>query len=380
MHKKYPILSSLLIATVLSAGSAPLAHGAESQPAAAAPSTVTFKINDVHYSNNTGEHSLFSAPYLSNGNTMVPVRAAAESLGASISWNNKDRLITLSGKGFGTIKFTLNSSYAVNAKGQKIKLPEQVRQAMGTVFVPARALASLMGIRLQWEPSAHTVTLTNQANTPVRLDFNYPFAKDTEGWKGGFADLPINYNKEIYELDYSRSLIPVPNNTSNYGLKLAGHNRSDDLFMYLSKGIGGFKPNTSYNVNLKFAMYTEAGGGSIGIGGSPAESIFLKAGILSTEPLSVPTSSSGEEYYRMNVDIGSQGSGGKDVKVIGNAAKPYADKEGYQRVDFDYSAKVTANAKGQIFLLIGADSGFEGRTTLYFDDIKVSAQVNGSGK
>ncbi|GMK44754.1 hypothetical protein PghCCS26_18820 [Paenibacillus glycanilyticus] len=375
MRKKNLMLSSLLVATAISAGSASIVHGAESQSATAAASAVTFKINDVLYSNNTGKHSLLAAPYVRNGSTMVPVRAAVESLGASISWNNKDRMITLSGKAFGTIKFTLNSSYAVNAKGEKIKLPEQVRQAKGTVFVPARSLAALMGARLQWEPAAHTVTLTSQANTPASLDSNYSFAKDTEGWKGGFADMPTNYNKEIYELDFVRSLIPVPNNTSNYGLKLSGHNRSDDLFMYLSKGIEGFKPNTSYNVNLKFAMYTEAGGGSIGIGGSPAESIFLKAGILPSEPLSVPTSSSGEEYYRMNVDIGSQGTGGKDVKVIGNAAKPDVNKEGYQRVEFDYNAKVTANAKGQIFILIGSDSGFEGLTTLYFDDIKVSAKV-----
>ncbi|TCM90680.1 copper amine oxidase-like protein [Paenibacillus sp. BK033] len=379
MRIKNLMLSSLLVATAISAGSASIASGAESQSAAAARA-VTFKLNDVHYSNNTGKHSLLSAPYVSNGNTMVPVRAAAESLGASISWSDKKGTITLSGKSFGTIAFTLNSSYAVNAKGEKIKLPVQVRQAKGTVFVPARSLAALMGARLQWEPVAHTVTLTNQTSTPVNLDFSYSFTKDTEGWKGGFADLPANYNKDIYELDFARQFIPVQNNTSNYGLKLAGHNRSDDLFMYLSKGIAGFKPNTSYNVNLKFAMYTEAGGGSIGIGGSPAESIFLKAGILSSEPLSVRASSSGEEYYRMNVDIGSQGAGGKDVKVIGNAAKPDADKEGYQRVDFEYSAKVTANAKGEIFVLIGADSGFEGLTTLYFDDIKVSAKAVDSVK
>ncbi|MCM3629475.1 copper amine oxidase N-terminal domain-containing protein [Paenibacillus glycanilyticus] len=375
MKRKNIMLSSLLFASVISAGSAPLAHGAESKAAAAAPSAVTFKINDVHYSNNTGKHSLLAAPFVKNGNTMLPVRAAAESLGVSLSWNNKSQVITLSGKSFGNIKFTLNSSYAVNAKGEKIKLPEQVRQAKGMIFVPARSLASLLGIRLQWQPATDTITLTNQAQAPGSISFNYQFSKDTEGWKGGFADLPIDYDKEIYELDFARKLLPVPNNTANYGLKLAGHNRSDDLFMFLSKGIEGFKPNKTYNVNLKFAMYTEAGGGMIGIGGSPAESVFLKAGILSSEPLSVKTTTAGEEYYRMNVDVGSQGTGGKDVKVIGNAAKPDPEKEGYQRVDFEYSAKVTSNAKGEIFVLIGADSGFEGLSTLYFDDIKVAAQA-----
>ncbi|SDW03991.1 Copper amine oxidase N-terminal domain-containing protein [Paenibacillus sp. CF384] len=373
MKRRNLMLSSLVFATVISAVSAPIAHGAADQQASAA---VSFKINDVNYSNQTGTHSLTTAPYMTNGNTMLPVRAAAESLGASISWNAKDQRITLSGKSFSTVSFTMNTAYAVNAKGEKIKLPEQVRQTKGTVFVPARSLAALMGVRLQWEPAAHKITLTNQAQTPGRMDFNYQFNKDMEGWKGGFADMPVDYDKAIYELDYARNLLPIDKNTANYGLKLTGHNRSDDLFMFLSKGIGGFKANTSYDVNLKFAMYTEAGGGMSGIGGSPAESVFLKAGILANEPLSVLTSTPGSDYYRMNVDIGSQGAGGKDVKVIGNAAKPDAGKDGYQRVEFDYSAKVTANAKGEIYILIGADSGFEGLTTLYFDDVKVTAQAN----
>ncbi|WP_308633929.1 copper amine oxidase N-terminal domain-containing protein [Paenibacillus silvisoli] len=376
MNRKNLILSSLIAATVISAGSAPVAHGARYLDAAGVPSAVTFKINDVNYSNSTGNHSLPAAPFVINGTTMVPVRAAAESLGASISWNDKSQLITLSGKGFGTVKYTIHSSYAVNAKGEKIKLPEQVRQTKGTVFVPVRSLASLMDARLQWEPYTHKITLSNPSQTPSNLNFNYQFTKDMEGWKGGFADLPIDYDKEIYELDFARQLLPVDKNTANYGLKLSGHNRSDDLFMYLSKGMNGFKPNASYNVNLKFSMYTDAGGGMVGIGGSPAESIFIKAGILSNEPLSVPASSPGSEYYRMNVDIGSQGAGGKDVKVIGNAAKPNAEQSGYQRVEFNYSAKVTANAKGEIFILIGADSGFEGLTTLYFDDVNVTAQAS----
>ncbi|WP_091216477.1 copper amine oxidase N-terminal domain-containing protein [Paenibacillus sp. BC26] len=375
MKRKNLILSSLVFATVISAASAPIVHGAESNPTSAAPSAVSFKINDVNYSNNTGNHSLPVAPFVTNGNTMIPVRAAAESLGASISWNAKKQMITLSGKGLGPIQFTMNSTYAVNAKGEKIKLPEQVRRTKGTVFVPARSLASLMGIRLQWELATHTITLTNQVQTPSTIDFNYQFNKDMEGWKGGFADMPVDYDKEIYELDYAHKLLPIDKNADNYGLKLSGHNRSDDLFMYLSKGINGFKPNTSYNVNLKFAMYTDAGGGMIGIGGSPAESLFIKAGILANEPAAVKTTTPGSEYYRMNVDIGSQGTGGKDVKVIGNAAKPDAAKEGYQRVEFTYSAKVTANDKGEVYILIGADSGYEGLSTLYFDDIKVSAQA-----
>ncbi|GAE05303.1 hypothetical protein JCM10914_1399 [Paenibacillus sp. JCM 10914] len=124
---------------------------------------------------------------------------------------------------------------------------------------------------------------------------------------------------------------------------------------------------------MSFAMYTDQQGGMVGIGGAPAESVFVKAGIVNKEPRAVVVEEAGTPYYRMNVDIGNQSISGEDAKVIGDITKPNPDKAGFQRVDFDYSATVTSNAQGEIYLLIGTDSGFEGLTTLYYNDIKVAA-------
>jgi hypothetical protein len=75
----------------------------------------------------------------------------------------------------------------------------------------------------------------------------------------------------------------------------------------------------------------------------------------------------------MNIDKGIQMESGTDAVYIGNITKPDSDKEGYQPVNFEYNTTVTTNGNGELFVLIGSDSGYEGLTTLYYDDIQLSA-------
>ncbi|WP_051236314.1 copper amine oxidase N-terminal domain-containing protein [Paenibacillus pinihumi] len=365
MNKKLALCAVLLAATT-SIAHLPQTH------AASAPGMVQFVINKTTYTNHTGQHTLSAAPFEQQGNTMVPLRAVADSLGASIKWDEATQSATLSGQSFGKIRLIVNSSIAFNAKGEKIKLPATVKVVRGTLFVPVRSVSELMGAQVNWTASTRTITITSDRNT---IQIGYNFNKSEEGWKAGFADLPVDYNPDIYELGYGREILPVgKDNKTNYGLKLKGHNRSDDLFMFLSRKVDGFVPNTIYQVKMSFAMYTKEKEGSLGIGGSPASAVIVKAGILNKEPVPIVVSDGGSRYYRMNIDKGNQSAGGSDVKKLGNIAKPDSSQDGYQRVNMEYNAKVKANAKGELFLLIGVDSGFEGLTTLYFDDVNVTAK------
>jgi len=286
-----------------------------------------------------------------------------------VSWNAQEHTATLSRDKVNLVHVTDRSDYVINRKGERIKLPESVQRVKGMLFVPARSLASLMGARVEWQDSDRKVTISAKSENAIQV--TYSFDRDQEGWKGGFADLPVDYDKDIYGLQYGRELLPDQGSSSNYDLKLQGHNRSDDLFMYLTRGVDGFEADKIYDVQLKFALYTSESGGMMG--GAPGESVYVKAGILGKEPTAVPTSHGGGEYYRMNVDIGSQSQSSKDAKVLGNVIKPDSEKEGYQRVEFEYSAQVKADEHGKIYLLIGTDSGFEGMTALYYDDIQVTA-------
>lgn len=75
----------LALCAVLLAATTSIAHLPQTH-AASAPGMVQFVINKTTYTNHTGQHTLSAAPFEQQGNTMVPLRAVADSLGASIKW------------------------------------------------------------------------------------------------------------------------------------------------------------------------------------------------------------------------------------------------------------------------------------------------------
>ena len=87
---------------------------------------------------------------------------------------------------------------------------------------------------------------------PVR--FGSSFEVDAEGWVVGFADLPADYDPAIYELDSGHRALP--DGLEGAGIYVQGHNRSDDLFMYLKRRVEGLVPMASYEVAVTVELAT----------------------------------------------------------------------------------------------------------------------------
>jgi len=201
----------------------------------------------------------------------------------------------------------------------------------------------------------------------------FTFAKDEQGFKGGFADLPVNYNPYIYTLAFNQASVPIKDKLDK-GLMLKGHNRSDDLFMYVSKKFSirdGLRPNTKYTVLLKFDLATNVAGGGMGIGGSPGASVYVKAGIINKEPLVDDING----MKIINVDKGIQANGGTEMQVLGNIEKTESTDDSFEYKHFENNIVVTTNDKGEVWLIIGTDSGFEGLTQIYLTNIKLTANL-----
>ena len=120
-------------------------------------------------------------------------------------------------------------------------------------------------------------------------------------------------------------------------------------------------------------MATDTPSGCFGIGGAPGESVYIKAGVSEVEPLPILEDS----YLRMNIDIGNQSNGGEQAAVLGNIAnsRPSEQSRQWERKSFPAQpvpAPVTASPNGRVWLLFGADSGFEGRTQIYFTRVSVT--------
>ncbi|MFC2036243.1 YbaY family lipoprotein [Chloroflexota bacterium] len=209
------------------------------------------------------------------------------------------------------------------------------------------------------------------------LTNTFDFAINTEGWVGGFSDLPVNHAEHGYDVEFRYSDIPVEGEEGG-GLLFSGNNHSDDLFMYAMRAFNsqdGLKPNTAYEIPIAFDLATNVAPGMMGIGGSPGESVYIKAGVVNTEPKSEEDTTGGEEYYRLNIDKGNQANSGEDMIVLGNAAKGEGlgqDDESFQYKHFNYEFQVMTNDNGGLWVIIGADSGFEGISQLYLDNISIT--------
>ena len=203
----------------------------------------------------------------------------------------------------------------------------------------------------------------------ITKTFSYTFSSDAEGWTGDFADYPIG-QKEKYELHFEHATLPSPLNTTEGALLMTGSNQSDDLFMFIKRKISGLSPGATYSVNFAVEFASDVPDGLVGVGGSPGESVFIKAGASRIEPMKIESS---DGYYRMNIDKGNQSQEGADMIVIGDFSND-TDSETYVLVERtnENPFQVQADGAGELWLIVGTESGFEATTTIYYNEIEVT--------
>ncbi|SDB49831.1 hypothetical protein SAMN03097699_1717 [Flavobacteriaceae bacterium MAR_2010_188] len=202
-------------------------------------------------------------------------------------------------------------------------------------------------------------------------NLNYSFQNGTDGWIGDFADYPNEENVEtFYELEFRQSPLPDPLDTNDGALKQKGNNHSDDLFMFIKRKLDGLDKNQMYEVIIEIEFATNAAEGSFGIGGSPANSVYLKAGVSTIEPRKVLDTTEG--IYRLNIDKGNQATDGEDLQLIGDFSNGTEEEVYVLKQLSTEMIQIESNEDGELWLIIGTDSGFEGTTTIYYNEIKVS--------
>ncbi|WP_165246800.1 dockerin type I domain-containing protein [Paludisphaera soli] len=206
---------------------------------------------------------------------------------------------------------------------------------------------------------------------------SYDFAQGAQGWDADFADLPTDAN-DSYELESGIRDLPDELGVDGTGYKLQSHNRSDDVFMFLTRKLtaaDGVVAGQEYQVKFTIKFASNAPSGAFGIGGAPGEAVALKAGASTVAPATVVQ----DGYDRLNVDKGNNSEGGTAASVVGNIANGLELQDGQTSVPYvsltrehTHTATVKADAQGNLWLLVGTDSGFEGLTAIYFQSIAVT--------
>ena len=196
------------------------------------------------------------------------------------------------------------------------------------------------------------------------LVVDFSFANDANGFQAGFADYaPGQEGAVAFSAGFER--LPAPLGTLS-GYAVSGANPSNDVFLYVWKLVTGLAPTTQYAVTVSMRFATNA---PPGCPGSPGENVTIKAGAATIAPANVTQAG----RVTVNFDKGNQAQGGANAAVLGSfaqvtaagtcAAPLYAEKT---LTTGATAPTVTSDASGQLWLVIGADSGFSGTTKIYF--------------
>ncbi len=201
------------------------------------------------------------------------------------------------------------------------------------------------------------------------------FSIGTQGWTAGFADYPVG-QEDFFELESDYRVLSPPLDTSTRALYISGNNHSDDLFMFYKGQLRGLRPNTRYRAALAVQIATSVPNGCVGVGGSPGESVTVKAGATNVEPEAVVV----DGNYRMNIDKGNQTNGGEDALVLGDVANSVAcgQMPRWELKDLSSGSatlEVTTDGQGALWLFAATDSGFEATTSLYYTRFVVTLEV-----
>jgi hypothetical protein len=213
---------------------------------------------------------------------------------------------------------------------------------------------------------------------PPVVSVDDDFRNGALGWQAGFADYsPANDQNGSMGLEAGIRPLPPELGVIGTGFYFRGNNHSDDLFMFMKKRLtaaDGIRPSQRYEASFHIVLASNAGSECGGIGGAPGQSVYLKTGASAVEPAVFLDT---DDHFRMNVDKGNQAEGGPAGSVAGHIGTSSTDCRGdspFMSIERTHRHPfvVTASDSGDLWLLIGTDSGFEGITRLYYQSIEVT--------
>ncbi|MBR1442384.1 MAG: hypothetical protein IJ583_02500 [Firmicutes bacterium] len=134
----------------------------------AAENKAVMRINDpimeVNGEKNEIDPGIGTTPIISDGHTLVPIRAMIESFGGNVEWNAQTRTATLT-HGKNNIKLVIGSKNAY-INGEEMTLDTVPVVVKGRTMLPLRFVSEGFGFDVEWDNNTKTITVTqNDINT-----------------------------------------------------------------------------------------------------------------------------------------------------------------------------------------------------------------------
>lgn len=214
------------------------------------------------------------------------------------------------------------------------------------------------------------------------LRATYDFENGSDGWARQVSDFTAETRP--HDVISETGVAPPGFEASDGFFHPGATNRSASLFLYMMRRIGSeldLAPDTAYRVEFTVSAASAAPSDCAGVGGSPGESVWMKLGASQEKP--APVADQGET--ELTIDKGTPSRGGEHATAAGTIAngtpcdEALAADTPYAMVTWSGSAPtpVTTDDQGRMWLFVGTESGFEGRTDLYYDEVSVMLEPVG---
>ena len=185
------------------------------------------------------------------------------------------------------------------------------------------------------------------------------------------SDYPISLEEDI---NFKLAADQVTNSftlAESIGLNISGGNPHGDLFYYFSRKVSGLQPLKKYRLDFEFLIYAQLADNKTK---DSSEDLFLKIGAVDYQPeLEEVLWRNAENYKTLNLDKGEYNSdGGQDMLNVGSISQ-YTSQfpEVISGNTFDKSFEVSSNKDGDVWILIGVDSGIKGNLTFGMEALTV---------
>lgn len=123
--------------------------------ASAAASAIKISINDLYADTDV-------APYITNGTTMVPLQVTQKIPGSSVQWNNSSKTVTLTRNGETITLVAGQKTAKIGNKEVKLEASSTLKQ--GRVMVPLRFIAESTGAYVLWNPKQRVVFVAKSSD------------------------------------------------------------------------------------------------------------------------------------------------------------------------------------------------------------------------
>lgn len=119
--------------------------------------TVSLKIGSPYTFANNKVTEIEAAPYIQDGRTYVPVRVISEGLGAEVGWDGAAQQVTISKPGRTVVMTVGSADYTVNGEAKTMDAAPVVTN--GRTLVPLRAVSEALGKVVYWNGDKQIVSV-----------------------------------------------------------------------------------------------------------------------------------------------------------------------------------------------------------------------------